>query len=750
MLNQSNVANALYDNGEDDDHDHDHVIGELGSNLAPERGYHPDFPTERVFSFDPVALSLDPVTLDASVDGQGGTIRGKPVFTIEQAAFQLNRGDGLITVDGVTYRSGAEWFGGQGPADNNYYDLAVSKADSDGVLNTLTFGFYESLATLPDVYTHIDDAGVRRYTFGVARGFSALNENQRQATRDAMQQWDDLIAVTFVETTADKADIALMNSTTGPAQASAYLPYDYGSVRLAGTTRTVSYMPIAGDIFINPNQASNQQFDEGQYGLTTLIHEMGHSLGLEHPGNYNFAPGFSVNYVNGAEYYQDSNQYSIMSYWQPRETGAANIDWNTFQFVYQSTPGVHDVAAIQRIYGADLTTRTGDTVYGFNSNAGRDQFDFTKTPLPAVTIWDAGGNDTIDVSGFDTPSLINLNAGSMSSTGGSGVVPLEVLKARGVVAATYTQAQYDAIRAAYNATDGLLHDNLSIAYGATIENAIGGGGNDTLIGNEVANVLDGRGGFDVASYQDAKTGVTASLATMRGSAGDAAGDRFLNIEGLAGSAFADKLDGGNADETMYGRGGNDTLSGGNGVDRLFGDAGADSLSGGNGDDQLTGGADDDRLDGGNGADVLDGGTGNDVLSGGTGNDRLVGGGGADSLDGGTGDDVLVVGAGNSTLSGGSGADTFQFTAASGASQITDFSRGTDKVDLHLMDANASATGTQAFTFSDAGAFSRVAGELISYRVAGGYALAGDVNGDGVADFVIQSKVMLGASDLILI
>ena len=49
---------------------------------------------------------------------------------------------------------------------------------------------------------------------------------------------------------------------------------------------------------------------------------------------------------------------------------------------YAATPLIHDILAIQQIYGADMTTRTGDTTYGFNSNAGRDSFDFTKTPAP--------------------------------------------------------------------------------------------------------------------------------------------------------------------------------------------------------------------------------------------------------------------------------------------------------------------------------------------------------------------------------
>jgi serralysin len=79
---------------------------------------------------------------------------------------------------------------------------------------------------------------------------------------------------------------------------------------------------------------------------------------------------------------------------------------------------VHDIAAIQAIYGADMTTRTGDTTYGFNSNAGRDSYDFTKTPAPVMAIWDAGGIDTLDASGYATDQIIDLTPGSLSSIGG--------------------------------------------------------------------------------------------------------------------------------------------------------------------------------------------------------------------------------------------------------------------------------------------------------------------------------------------
>lgn len=727
-----------------------HLIEALGGarTVGLERGYHPDLVPAPVLNIDGAA----PVTSEASVDGQGGTIRGKPVFTIEQAAYYLNRGDdGQDDGNGgVIKNSGAEWFGGKGPAINDYYTQAVSKSDGDGSLDTLTFGFYETQATLPEPYVFRNAAGALSIGLGQARGFSTFTPEQRAATRDAIASWDDLIAVTFKETPFQQGDINFMNTTTGPAQASAYLPYDYGvSSTKNFEGKNVSFKEISGDVFVNPKQADNFQFDEGQYGLTTLIHEIGHSLGLEHPGNYNFGPGFAVNYVNGAEYYQDSNQYTIMSYWGPTETGAGNVDFTTLRFVNASTPLVHDIAAIQRIYGADPTTRTGNTTYGFNSNAGRDSYDFNLTPSPLMAVYDAGGVDTFDFSGFSTNSIINLNEGAYSSaSAGTTLAQLRVALGN----PNYTETQMLAFFARYNANfQGRMTDNIGIAYGTVIENAIGGAGNDLLIGNNVANVLNGGAGFDTVGYIGATEGVSASLANAKGTTGAARGDTFINIEALMGSNFDDVLDGSVRADTLSGMGGDDRLRGSNGNDTLSGGSGNDILDGGNDNDTLVGDAGDDQLIGGSGTDTLNGGDGDDKLDGGLGDDTLNGGAGADTLQGGLGNDVVNGGAGDDVLSGGTGNDIFLFTEIGGRDKIVDFRSGQDKIDLSDIDANTLTAGTSGFSFVGSSAFSNVAGELRTYREGNVNYLAGDVNGDGVADFTIATgAVLIGASDIIFI
>jgi serralysin len=142
-----------------------------------------------------------------------------------------------------------------------------------------------------------------------------------------------------------------------------------------------------------------------------------------------------------AEYQQDSQQNTLMSYCSAENTGASHGLKN-----YGATPLLYDIATIQAIYGAITTTCTGNTVYGFNSNTDHSAYQFSSQVVtPIIAIWDSAGNDTLNFSGYSQNGYISLIAGSFSNIGG-------------------------------------LTKNVAVAYGSHIENAVGGSGNNTLIG----------------------------------------------------------------------------------------------------------------------------------------------------------------------------------------------------------------------------------------------------------------------------
>lgn len=375
---------------------------------------------------------------------------------------------------------------------------------------------------------------------------------------------------------------------------------------------------------------------------------------------------------------------------QAMNSGAA--DGDEFIFIEE----VHGSAMADTLYGDDGDNR----LIGYVGN------DLLQGRAGDDALIGRGGNDTM--MGGTGRDLLD---------GGNGIDEADYRQATTGVIADLGFAQYntgEALGDTYvnvenlrgsNFNDNLRGDSLDnvIWAGAGNDNIAGRIGRDTLFGNDGNDILmggqdgdwlDGGAGIDRATYSGSQTAVTVDLLFANFNTGEAAGDTFVSVEGLQGSAFGDNLLGTNDANTLFGnagrdflsgRGGNDILRGMTGDDDLRGGAGADTLDGGGGIDQVsyrnagsgltvdlafasnnTGDAAGDvflsieNLSGSTFNDDLRGNDNANEIRGDDGNDLLTGRNGHDTLLGGNGNDLLVGGVGRDVLDGGAGIDRIEY------------------------------------------------------------------------------------------
>ncbi|MBC7737857.1 MAG: matrixin family metalloprotease, partial [Candidatus Saccharibacteria bacterium] len=193
---------------------------------------------------------------------------------------------------------------------------------------------------------------------GAATTFIPLTEAQIVTTRLALNNFSDVAQVSFTEVnpggTTDNATILVgaYQSRNDGAGAFAYFP---------GATNAGS---AAGDLWINNDSVSQTNLPVGTYDYWVFLHELGHAMGLAHPGDYNAAPGVTITYKNAAQYAEDSNQYTVMSYFDATDTAPKAPD------SYADTLMMHDIYALQNLYGVNHDTRAGNDTYGFNATLG--------------------------------------------------------------------------------------------------------------------------------------------------------------------------------------------------------------------------------------------------------------------------------------------------------------------------------------------------------------------------------------------
>ena len=356
-----------------------------------------------------------------------------------------------------------------------------------------------------------EDRGLARMTFKVKPGdtltvnITGLTADGQQLARWALDAWSSTTGIQFQEVTHWNANI-LFDDIGERAWSSDRYGYQNHDGSWTITQVTVN-VPVS---WLQRGAGTDS------YSFSTYLHEIGHALGLGHPGDYNYDGVTPITYQDDAKYpIADAWLFTVMSYFDQDE----NIHTDPVSdAAYAASPMFLDILATQVLYGKPEGVNEGDTVYGYETNAGAyleevfrvwdegAQGYFRSPTNIALTIYDTGGTDWLDFRNDTYNQFINLEL-----------------------------------------VEGLM--SLSSVYGGegnlviigAIEHVWAGSGNDVVFGSGENNILIGWYGYD----------------------------------GILGYGGDDLLMGGPGDDVLKGGPGRDWLWGGTGRDELTGGAGSD-------------------------------------------------------------------------------------------------------------------------------------------------------------------------------
>ena len=414
------------------------------------------------------------ITLTAGVsytiDMTAGTMADPYLWLFDSGGNEITHNDDSVypnsqivftaSSTGTYYIAADSYFnnGGTG-VDTGTYSVTVTAAEPADPLDSITWGY-----TAPAVINVFFVPGGVTFddVYGAPQTTSTWTAAEMAQAMAAFGTYEDIANVTFnVVNDPSQADFMMVESTD-PNSALGYWGVGGGTVTLDSTP--YSGLDGFGVFYGGDPSWTTASLQQGGYAFITLIHEIGHGMGMAHPhdtgGTSTVMDGVSSAFGDFGDYNLNQGIYTTMSYndgWQTAPHGASS----SYGYGWQGTPMALDIAVLQDLYGANMSHNTGNDAYLMPSSNGAGTF--------YSAIWDAGGTDTIAHTG-SAAAVIDLRAATLTySDGGGGYI-------------SYVEG---------------IHGGFTIANGVVIERAQGGSGGDSITGNEASNWLDGNGGNDI-------------------------------------------------------------------------------------------------------------------------------------------------------------------------------------------------------------------------------------------------------------